>query len=111
MEKKEIILSKIADTLSKSGFILKSNGVMKARLKCCGLNELYEINSSYLEPYSYRIAYGNKYENPNEEYSVFIGLDNIFSELYKEKENEKILVLLKELTEAFNISYIGEFLS
>ncbi len=111
MEKKEIILAKIADIFSKPGFLLKRNGVMKARLKCSGLNDLYEMNASFLEPYSYRIAYGNKYENPNEEYSVFLGLDNIFTRLYSENENERILLLLKEMTAAFNISYIGEFLS
>ncbi|WP_026884278.1 hypothetical protein [Clostridium akagii] len=108
MEKKEIIVAKIADIIGKQGFIKKNNGELKARLKCAGLNEYYEKYSKYLIPYCYRTAHGNKYENSNEEYNVFLGLDFIFSDLYMECKNEAIILLLKELTKAFNISYIEE---
>ena len=37
MDRKEIILSKIADILSKRNFMYESNSDMKARLKCIGL--------------------------------------------------------------------------
>lgn len=108
MERKEIILAKISDVLSRPGFLRKQNGELKARLKCCGLSDLYEKYSEYLEPYWYRTAYGNKYENSNDEYNVFLGLDSIFSELYEKEQNEIIILLLKELTKAFNIPYIQE---
>lgn len=108
MDKKEIILAKIADVLGTPGFIKKNNGELKARLKCAGLNEQYEKYSEYLIPYWYRTAYRNKYENINEEYNVFLGLDFIFSELYILDEHEKIILLLKELTKSFNIPYIEE---
>jgi hypothetical protein len=108
LDKKEIILTKIADVLARSGFIIKKNGELKARLKCCGLNDLYERYSEYLEPYWYRTAYGNKYENNNDEYNVFLGLDFIFSDLYEKKQNEAVILLLKELTKAFNVRYIQE---
>lgn len=90
MDKKEIILTKIADILAKPRFLYKRNWGFKASLKCCGLNDLYERYSEYLEPYCYRTAYGNKYENGNDEYNVFLGFDSIFSDLY-EKNNMKQL--------------------
>lgn len=106
MEKKEIILAKIADILGRRGFIKRNNAELKARLKCVGLNEYYDKYSEYLTPYWYRTAYGNKYENPNEEYNIFLGLDFIFGDLYKEGKHEAILILLKEITKSFNIPYI-----
>lgn len=41
MNDKEIILSKIAEILSRPGFFVKKNSEFKARLKCVGLNDLY----------------------------------------------------------------------
>lgn len=111
MEGKEIILCKIADVLGRTGFVKKNNGELKARLKCVGLNEFYEKYSEYLTPYWYRTAYGNKYENINEEYNVFLGLDFIFGDLYMEAKHETIILLLKELTKSFNLFYIEDKLA
>ena len=35
MDNKEIILSKIAEILSRKGFFFRSNSEFKSRLKCC----------------------------------------------------------------------------
>lgn len=64
----------------------------------------------YLVPYYYNNGYAHKFENPNEEYDVFLGLDSIFTDLYHEGKNGEIISLLKELTKSFNISYIAEAL-
>lgn len=37
MDNKEIILSRIAEILSRKGFFLKKNSEFKSRLKCVGL--------------------------------------------------------------------------
>lgn len=110
MDNKEIILSKIAEILSRRGFILKSNSEFKSRLKCVGLGEYFEKYSDYLVPYYYNNGYAHKFENPNEEYDVFLGLDNIFTDLYHEGKNGEIISLLKELTKSFNVGFIKESL-
>lgn len=111
MNDKEIILSKIAEIISRTGFFVKGNSEFKARLKCVGLNELYEKYTEYLVPYSYSQGYAHKFENNNEEYDVFLGLDSIFSDLYKENRHDDIINLLKEITKSFNVRYITEDLS
>ena len=98
VDNKEIILSKIAEILSRRGFFLKSNSEFKSRLKCVGLGEYFERYSDYLIPYYYNNGNVHKFENPNEEYDVFLGLDSIFTVLYHERKNEEIISLLKELT-------------
>lgn len=108
MDNKEIILSKIAEILSRRYFFIKSNSEFKSRLKCVGLNEYFERYSNYLVPYYYNNGYTHKFENPNEEYNVFLGLDSIFTDLYHEGKNGEIISLLKELTKSFNIRYIAE---
>lgn len=108
MDNKEIILSKIAEILSRRYFFIKSNSEFKSRLKCVGLNEYFERYSDYLVPYYYNNGYAHKFENPNEEYDVFLGLDSIFADLYHEGKNGEIISLLKELTKSFNIRYITE---
>jgi len=108
MNDKEIILSKIAEIVSRPGFFVKSNSEFKARLKCVGLNELYEKYADYLVPYSYSQGYAHKFENNNEEYDVFLGLDSVFSDLYKENRRDGIINLLKEITKSFNVRYISE---
>lgn len=102
MEYREIILAKIASIFSKGYFIVKQNGEMKRILKCCGLGEFYENNSQYLEPYRYNNYKGKVYENLNDEFNLFIGLDYIFTELYNRNKTESILKLLKEIAENFN---------
>lgn len=102
MEYREIILAKITSIISEGHFIRAKNGEIKRILKCCGLGEIYEKNSRYLEPFTYREYNGNKYENENSEYSLFVGLDNIFNSLYHEGKNELILRLLKEIAENLN---------
>jgi hypothetical protein len=111
MDNKEIILSKIADIISRNGFFLKNNSQFKSRLKCVGLGDYFEKYADYLIPYYYNNGYAHKFENPNEEYDVFLGLDNIFTDLYHDGKNGEIISLLKELTKSFNVSYITEYLS
>ncbi len=108
MEKKEIILAKIASILGKRRFIYMDNGMMKDVLRCSGLGSYFDKYSEYLIPYSYNHYQGRTYENPNEQYDIFLGLDFIFSELYQEEKHQQIIELLKELTRAFNIRCIEE---
>lgn len=108
MNDKEIILSKIAEVVSRPVFFIKNNSEFKARLKCLGLNDLYEKYIDYLVPYFYNQGYVHKFEINNEEYDVFLGLDSIFSDLYKENRHEDIINLLKEITKSFNVRYISE---
>lgn len=110
MNNKEIILSKIAEILSRKGFFIKSNSEFKSRLKCVGLGEYFDKYSDYLIPYYYNNGYAHKFENPNEEYDVFLGLDSIFTDLYHENKSGEIISLLKELTKSFNVEYISELL-
>lgn len=111
MDNKEIILSKIAEILNRRGFFLKSNSEFKSRFKCVGLGEYFEKYSDYLIPYYYNNGHTCKFENPNEEYNVFLGLDSIFTNLYHEGKNGEIVSLLKELTKSFNVGYIKESLA
>lgn len=104
MDNKEIILSRIADVMGRNHFIKKDNSELKARLKCVGLEEYFDKYSEYLIPY----WYNRGFENENKQYSVFLGLDGIFTDLYHENRLEDIIRLLKELTKSFNINYISE---
>lgn len=110
MNDKEIILSRIAEIISRRGFFKRKNSEFKARLKCVGLNDFYEKYSDYLVPYWYKTGYSQKFENPNEEYDVFLGLDYIFTDLYQANRHDDIINLLKELTKSFNIPYISQSL-
>ena len=108
MNDKEIVLSKIAEIISRPCFFIRKNSEFKARLKCVGLNDLYEKYVDYLVPYWYKQGHSQKFENNNDEYDVFMGLDSIFSDLYKENRHEDIINLLKEITKSFNVGYISE---
>lgn len=110
MDNKEIILSKIAEILSRKGFFFKSNSEFKSRLKCVGLGEYFDKYADYLIPYYYNNGYAQKFEKSNEEYDVFLGLDSIFADLYHENKNGEIISLLKELTKSFNVQYILDML-
>lgn len=110
MNNKEIILAKIAEILSRTGFLVKGNSEFKARLKCVGLGEYFDKYSDYLIPYYYNNGYSHKFQKANDEYDVFLGMDCIFSDLYRENKNEEIISLLKELTKSFNVHYISETL-
>jgi len=110
MNNKEIILAKIAEILSRTDFLVKGNSEFKARLKCVGLGEYFDKYSDYLIPYYYNNGYSHKFKNANDEYDVFLGMDCIFSDLYRENKNEEIISLLKELTKSFNVYYISESL-
>lgn len=105
---KEIILSKIAEIMSREYFIVKTNSTFKSILKCIGLQEYFNKYSRYLVPYYYIDGYNQKFENDNSEYDVFLGLDSIFSDLYHKNRIDDIIRLLKELTKSFNIRYIIE---
>ena len=65
MDNKEIILSKIAEVMSRKYFIARKNSEFKARLKCVGLGEYFEKYSDYLVPYYYRMGNSHKFENNN----------------------------------------------
>jgi len=108
MDSKEIILSRIAEITGRRYFIARSNSEFKSRLKCVGLGEYFEKYSDYLIPYYYKNGYAHKFENANEEYDVFLGLDSIFTDLYNEGKHNEIINLLKELTKSFNVGYITE---
>ena len=110
MDNKEIILSKISEILSRRGFCIRNNSEFKARLKCVGLGEYFDKYADYLIPYYYKNGYEHKFENSNEEYDVFLGLDSIFADLYHENKNGEIISLLRELTKSFNVAYILETL-
>ena len=86
MDSKEIILSKISEILSRRGFFIKSNSEFKSRLKCVGLEEYFDKYADYLIPYYYNNGYAHKFENPNKEYDVFLGLDSILTDLYHENK-------------------------
>ena len=102
MDKKEIVLSRIAEIISRDGFLKKSNSEIRSRLRCIGLGEYFTAYENCLTPYSYNQGYAAKFENPDPEYDVYLGLDGIFSDLYKEHKDEDIIALLKELTKSFN---------
>lgn len=106
MDNREIILSRIAEVMSRKYFVVKNNSTFKSRLKCVGLGEYFDKYSNYLTPY----WYNGTYENPRSEYDIFLGLDGLFSELYKDGKHEKIINLLKELTKSFNIGYISDYM-
>lgn len=106
MDNREIILSKIAEVISRPCFFVRKNSEFKSRLKCTGLGEYFDKYSDYLMPYYYKMGYSQKFENDNEEYDVFLGLDSIFSDLYHENRNDDIINLLKELTKSFNSRFI-----
>lgn len=110
MNDKEIILSKIAEIISKPYFFICSNSEFKARLKCVGLNEYFEKYSNYLIPYYYKNGYSQTFENDNPEYNVFLGLDYIFTDLYNEGKQQEIINLLKEIPKSFNVKFISEYL-
>lgn len=75
-----------------------------------GLNDLYEKYVDYLVQYWYNQGHSQKFENNNDEYDVFLGLDSIFSDLYKENRHEDLINLLKEITKSFNVEYISEYI-
>ena len=106
MKDKEIILSKIAEIISQSGFFVRNNSAFKSALRCSGLGEYFDKYAEYLIPYYYKQGYSCKFENPNEEYNVFLGLDYIFTDLFNDNKHNEIIVLLQELTKHFNIEYI-----
>ena len=72
------------------------------------IEEYFDKYSEYLIPYFYVDGYSRKFENDNEEYDAFLGLDNIFTDLYHAGKNSEIIALLKELTKSFNVAYIAD---
>ena len=98
MEEKEIILAKICSLLDKPYFIIKRNGEIKKYLKCCGLGALYDENADYFEPY----WYNGTWQNNREEYSIFIGLDNVFTDLLKKNDTKKLSLCIVELGKNIN---------
>lgn len=108
MEEKEIILSRISEVIRRKSFFIQKNSEFKDRLKCVGLNELYEKYADCLEPYRYNQGDSRTFKNNNIEYDVFLGLDGIFTDLYNENRYDDILNFLKEITKSFNVKYISD---
>lgn len=104
---KSVVLSRIARLLDKEHFIVRKNHEFLAVLRCCELEELYEKYSVYLEPHWYNTWNGRTYENDNDQYSVFYGLDSIFRCVLTDYP-DKIIPLLTELTASFNSFQIEE---
>lgn len=77
-------LSKIVEMLSRKGFLSKSNSEFKSKHKSVGLGAHFEKYSDYLIPYYYNNGYAHKFENDNGECDVFLGVNNIFADLYYE---------------------------
>lgn len=98
MEQKEIFLSNIASIFHKTHFIVKEDGEFMRILRCCGLGVEYEKYKQYLEPYEYN----GKYRNNNCRYSIYLGLENIFKDLYSNGKFELLMDLLKEIIENIN---------
>ena len=108
MEKKEIILSRISDILGQPYFVFKNNGELKARYKCVGLGEYFEKYSIYLTPFFYNQGHSYRFENSNDEYSVFLGIDSTLTDLYHEGKNEEIISFLKEIIKSINYPYVQD---
>lgn len=106
MEYKEQVLANICSILNGLPVLPKNQGRFKEILRCCGLAELYEEYSELLEPYIYEFSRGRTWENPSPTFNLFIGLDNIFSDLYEKKDNEGIVRILVEVVKHFNPKYI-----
>ena len=104
---KSVVLSRIARLLDKEYFIVRKNHEFFAILRCCELEELYDEYSTYLEPYWYNTWNGKTYENDNEQYSVFYGLDSVFRSVLTDCP-DKIIPLLTELTASFYGGQIEE---
>ena len=100
MDNKEIILSRITEIVSRDGFTKKEkNSEFKSILRCIGLGEYFDKYERCLTPFSYN----GPWKNPNYQYDLFLGLDGILSDLYRNGKNEDIIALLKELTKSFNV--------
>ncbi len=106
MEYKEQVLANICSNLNESSLLPKSQGKFKEILRCCGLEKQYNQNSKLLEPYQYVSRGGQTYENLSPTYNLFLGLDNIFSDLYKQKDEEGIVSLLVEIAKHLNTGHI-----
>lgn len=98
MNEQEIILAKICAILDKRFFLLKKNGEIKKYMKCCGLGKYYDENEEYFEPF----WYNGTWENPRQQYNLFIGLDNVFTSLLKVGDTKGLSLLLVELGENIN---------
>ena len=99
MQEKEIILTKICSLFHKCRLIPTKNGAYKEILRCSGLDNQYNENRQYLEPYYYNKGYSRVFQNDNEEYNPYIGLDNIFSSLYENNDDKSIIELLTGLAQ------------
>lgn len=61
MDNKEIILSKIAEVMSRKYFIARKNSDLKHGLNVLDLGEYFEKYSDYLVPYYYRMGNSHKF--------------------------------------------------
>ena len=104
----EIILARIADIIKTAGFFKRLNSEFLARFKCVGLAKYYDKYSECFDPFWYNNWNGRVYENSNDQYNVFFGLDSVFTDLYRESKHDDIIKLLAELPKSFNVHFITE---
>lgn len=108
MSKQSVILAKICAIYDDKNFVVQKDSQFKKILKCSDLSEKYVKYSKYLIPYYLNEGYARTFENANEYYDVFTGLDNIFSELLFEDKDEKIGQLIVELGKGIPIYHFKE---
>ncbi len=105
---KEVILSKIALLLDREQIIIKKHGLLLGIYRCCGMDEVYDKYSDYLNPYWYRESNGWTYENEAVEYNVYMGLDYSFRYLLCKNQTDKLIEFLCQLTDVFNTYLLTE---
>ena len=111
MSRQSVILAKICTIYDDSRFVAQSESTFKKILKCADLNRYFVLNSNYLVPYTYNEGYARTFKNQNEQYDVFTGLDNIFSNILSDGDDDDIGRLLIELGNnipAYNFDYDAE---
>ena len=104
MAKQSVVLARICAIYDNKAFVIQKDSQFKKIFKCADLSRYYTINSKYLVPYYVNEGYSRTFHNENEEYDVFTGLDNVFSDLLYNNEEEKIGNLLVELGENIPVS-------
>lgn len=99
MAKQSVILARICAIYDNKTFVIQKDSQFKKIFKCADLSRYYTVNSKYLIPYYVNEGYARTFHNANDEYDVFTGLDNVFSDLLYKGDDEGIGNLLVGLGE------------
>ena len=109
MQNKYVVLARIADIISRKRAVpVPMNSTYESILKCAGLSCYWDKYCEKLMPYYYRTANGRTYENPNEQYDIFAGINGIFEELVSNSCNDDIILVLTEIAKRINVSWTIE---